>query len=209
MRAMRTIPLRPGEVVILEGLDKAGKSTQIDALKEALDPGTVLFAHMPSGFTEFTQRVYEVLESETGEPASGLAQQLAHLSCHAENMPALVKAIESKTVVLDRWWWSTLAYGWFGGSVRDSGLSEETFNELIQSIWGRIVPSVIFVFLTPHQADENNASGVEAGYRVLMNSDPDRTVLIPSLTAGETHRFIVDELRRRDLIAVDRPGCPS
>lgn len=209
MTVMRKISLRPGKVIVLEGLDKAGKSTQIDALNEALDPGTVLFAHMPSGFTEFTQRVYEVLESETGKPASGLAQQLAHLACHAENMPALVKTIESRTVVLDRWWWSTLAYGWYGGSVRDSGLSEAAFNELIQSIWGRIVPSVIFVFLRPHQADENNASGVETGYRVLMDRDPDRTVLIPSLSAEETHRFIIGELRRRDIIAADRPGGPS
>lgn len=202
------IQLRAGEVIVFEGLDKAGKSTQIEALSRSLHPTTVLFAHMPSGVTEFTQRVYEVLES-TAKPESGLAQQLAHLACHAENMPALLAAIESKALVLDRWWWSTLAYGWYGGSVRDSGLSEAAFNELLHSIWGRIVPSVVFVFLTPHQAGENNASGVEAGYRVLMGSDPDRTVLIPPLAAEGTHRFIIDELRRRDLIAADRLGDPS
>lgn len=202
------IQLRAGEVIVFEGLDKAGKSTQIEALSGSLDPATVLFAHMPSGVTEFSQRLYEALES-TAKPKSGLAQQLAHLACHAENMPALLATVESKGLVLDRWWWSTLAYGWYGGSVRGSGLSEAAFNELIHSIWDRIVPSVVFVFLTPHQADENNASGVEAGYRVLMKRDPDRTVLVPSLSPADTHRMIMDELQRRDIITSDRPGGRS
>ncbi|MBX3099577.1 MAG: hypothetical protein KF761_08355 [Salinibacterium sp.] len=204
----RRSQLRAGEVIVFEGLDKAGKSTQIEALSGSLDPATVLFAHMPSGLTAFTQRVYEVLESKA-KPESGLAQQLAHLACHAENMPALLAAVESQALVLDRWWWSTLAYGWYGGSVQESGLSEATFNELIQSIWSCIVPSVVFVFLAPHQTDENYASGVEAGYRVLMKRDPDRTVLVPSLSPVDTHRMIMDELQRRDIITSDRPGGRS
>lgn len=205
MTAIRNIFLRQGKVVVLEGLDRTGKSTQLDALDEVLDAASVLFAHMPSGFTEFTQRVYEALESKTGKPASGLAQQLAHLACHAESIPALITALGSRAVVLDRWWWSTLAYGWYGGSVRDSGLSEAAFNELVQSIWAPIVPSVIFVFLTPLQMDENNANGVKAGYRALMNQHADRAVLIPVLSPEDTRRFIIDELLRRGIATVDRP----
>lgn len=56
-----TLALNPGVSVVLEGLDGTGKSTQLSMLKSALDPGTVVFAHMPSGFTQFTRRVYEPL----------------------------------------------------------------------------------------------------------------------------------------------------
>jgi dTMP kinase len=191
--------LASGHVVVFEGLDKAGKSTQIDALHATFDPDTVTFAHMPSGFTEFTKRVYEALESKEDRPKSGLAQQLAHLSCHAENMSELVKAAKARTLILDRWWWSTLAYGWYGGDVPESGLSESAFRALIDAVWAPITASVIFVFLTPHERDDNNVTGVEGGYRTLYEEFADRTVLIPVLSEPETKQFILDELLRRDI----------
>lgn len=194
-----TLAIDPGVSVVFEGLDRTGKSTQLDLLKAALAPESVVFAHMPSGFVPFTQRVYEALEAEDEKPSSGLAQQLAHLACHAESIGQLVEVTKSKALVLDRWWWSTLAYGWYGGSVEQSGLSEQSFRELIQTIWAPIVPSVVFVFLKPHQADSNNAAGVEAGYRAIMGEHADLTVAVPPRDPDETHRFIVDELVRRDV----------
>jgi dTMP kinase len=191
--------LAPGHVVVFEGLDKAGKSTQIEALSRIFDPDTVTFAHMPSGFTKFTKRVYEALESKKHRPKSGLAQQLAHLSCHAENMPELVESSERRSLVLDRWWWSTLAYGWYGGAVPDSGLSESAFRALIDAVWAPITASIIFVFLTPHERDDNNVTGVEAGYRTLYEQFADRTVLIPVLSEADTKQFILDEMVRRGI----------
>jgi len=83
--------------------------------------------------------------------------------------------------------------------VDRSGLSEGGFRELIQTIWAPIAPTVIFVFLKPHQIDKNNADGVEAGYRALMAEHSDLTVVVPSGDPDETHTFIVDELVRRDV----------
>lgn len=191
--------LHPGAVIVFEGLDRTGKSTQLARLAASFKDSTAVFAHMPSGFTPFTNRVYEALEAQDQAPASELATQLAHLACHAENMAPLTEALQSKALVLDRWWWSTLAYGWYGGSVEQSGLSEQSFRELIQTIWAPIVPSVVFVFLKPHQADRNNADGVEAGYRALMGEHADLTVAVPPRDPDETHKFIIDELVRRDI----------
>lgn len=36
---------------------------------------------------------------------------------HAENIDALAQARRSSGVLLDRRWWSTVAYGWFAGSL--------------------------------------------------------------------------------------------
>jgi energy-coupling factor transporter ATP-binding protein EcfA2 len=194
-----TLALNPGVSVVLEGLDGTGKSTQLSMLKNALDPDTVVFAHMPSGFTQFTRQVYEALESEGEKPSSWLAQQLAHLACHAESIEQLVAATNSRALVLDRWWWSTLAYGWYGGSVRESGLSERSFRDLIDTIWAPVVVSVVFVFLDPYRPDSNNVVGVEAGYRTLLDQYPDLAVVVSDGFRKDTHDFIVRTLVQRGL----------
>ncbi|GGN37610.1 hypothetical protein GCM10010109_63720 [Actinoplanes campanulatus] len=115
----------PGSVIVFEGLDRAGKSTQLDMLTQVVEPASADLVHMPSGSTPFTRGVYSLLEHEG--PVSGLARQLAHLACHAETHDTLVAAAEVKALVLDRWWWSTVAYGWYGGAVQRAGLSEADF----------------------------------------------------------------------------------
>src|SRR4051812_6277273 len=157
-RSMAGIGLNPGVLIVFEGLDKAGKSTQVDLLRDRLVEGTAAFPHMPSGDTAFTQGIYRLLEDH--RPQSGLAQQLAHLACHCENVPAILDSLSLKGVVLDRWWWSTMAYGWYTGAVAQAGVSESTFRELIGAIWDRVQPDVIFLFLAAREEDPNNASGV-------------------------------------------------
>lgn len=194
------ITLRPGTVVVLEGLDKAGKSTQVTALENVLDPAGTAFAHMPSGFKTFSADVYKILEDPDHRPRSGVAQQLAHLACHAENMPFLAEQLETRALLLDRWWWSTLAYGWYGGSVRDAGFTQASFVELVHRVWAPITPSVIFVFDTPHEEDSNNLTGVAEGYAVLLAANTDIAIQVPDLNESDTTQFILDELRRRGLI---------
>jgi thymidylate kinase len=200
--------LRSGTSIIFEGLDRTGKSTQIEVLRAALDPVSTLFAHMPSGFVPFTKRVYAALEGQNEQgfadgaekPASGLAQQLAHLACHAESMGRLVAAVKDGALVLDRWWWSTLAYGWFGGSVEQSGLREASFTDLIRTVWQPIKPSLVFVFLEPHQSDCNNNAGVEAGYRALLAKNTELALLVPNGTTAQVHEFIVAALDGRGVL---------
>jgi len=184
---------------VFEGLDGTGKSTQLRMLRSVVDEGSVVFAHMPTGFVPFTRRVSCALEVDGEKPSSGLAQQLAHLACHAESMEHLVDAVEAGALVLDRWWWSTFAYGWYGGSVEQSGLSEESFRDLVQTIWHPIAPSLVFVLLEPHQLDSSNTDGVEAGYYTLIQQNPDLAVVVPNDTPARTHDFVIETLSRRGL----------
>lgn len=197
---MMTTPnrLSPGSVVVFEGLDRAGKSTQLDLLRANTSVEGTLFTHMPSGLSPFTNKLYAILESEP--PASGLSRQLAHLASHSENIAALRAAARSGAVVLDRWWWSTMAYGWYGGDVADTGLSEAAFRELIDCIWAPVTASIVFLFLTPREDDPNNVDGVADGYRQLADRHGHGVVLVPDMTTADTHRFIVSALQDAGLI---------
>lgn len=190
------LTLRAGAVVVFEGLDKAGKSTQREILEALVEPGSTTFVHMPSGFADFTRRLYRLLE--TRPPAKALARQLAHLSCHSESVDQLVKATRRGALVIDRWWWSTLAYGWYG-SQGALGLSETTLRGLIDEVWQDLEADVVFLFLHEHVPDDHHAQAVKNGYEALAAAS-DRVVLVPTMSESDTHNFIVGELDLRGLI---------
>lgn len=194
----KPIRLTHGSVIIFEGLDKAGKSTQLELLKANASPDETLFTHMPSGLTAFTRDLYKLLENRP--PTSGLGRQLAHLSSHSENMTALLAATQSGALVLDRWWWSTMAYGWYGGDIPISGLSETSFRELIDCVWKPITASVVFLFLTPREEDPNNVDGVAEGYRILAAEHTGPVITVPPLPPTQTHEFIISALADAGLI---------
>ncbi|WP_137772272.1 MULTISPECIES: hypothetical protein [unclassified Microbacterium] len=201
--AKTDLTIRRGAVIVFEGLDQTGKSTQLNRLRGSVHSESTVFAHMPTGFTKFTERVYRALEGEVPDekPTSGLAQQLAHLACHAESVPDLKRAAETRSLILDRWWWSTLAYGWYGGSVKQSGFPESSFKELIDTIWSPITPSIVFVFLEPHHLDPNNAPGVQDGYRALLKEHAESAVVVPIANEEATHSFVTKTLLDRGLAA--------
>lgn len=193
------LTLQPGAVIVLEGLDKAGKSTQRDRLKAIIDPEGVVFAHMPSGVSPFSSLVYGLLENKDTRPTSGLSKQLAHLACHAENVPRLAELASAKALVLDRWWWSTVAYGWYTGELPAAGLGEATFQDLIRTIWSPIEPSVVFAFTTVYSPDDNNVAGVERGYLELAAAASSRAIVVPELNEDDVTTFLTDAMIDRGL----------
>jgi len=193
--------LRPGALVVLEGLDRAGKSTQQAAFARVRwDPPEPLLVHMPSGLTDLTQALYRITEQQS--ISSPLARQLLHLACHAENLPLLVEARRSSGVILDRWWWSTVAYGWFGADLRTK-MAESAFFGAIDLVWGGVRADVLFLFLSSFDDDPHNLPPVVEGYKWLAEQQPDLAVEVPVLKPDETFAFLTNELRRRSLIEVD------
>jgi thymidylate kinase len=61
-------------MVVLEGLDRSGKSTQMRRLQRLpwLEPAP-MFIHMPSGVASLTQSIYRLTETETDLLAPGPA----------------------------------------------------------------------------------------------------------------------------------------
>jgi thymidylate kinase len=105
-----------------------------------------LITHMPSGLTELTKAIYQTTEHHP--IASPLARQLLHLACHAENLPELAQARRDHGLVIDRWWWSTVAYGWFGGL--DTQLSEDAFFSAVNRVWDGFDTDMVFLFLSAY-----------------------------------------------------------
>jgi hypothetical protein len=128
-----------------------------------------------------------------------LSKQLAHLACHAENVPRLVELASTKALVLDRWWWSTVAYGWYTGELRAAGLTEATFQDLIRTIWSPIESSVIFAFTTAYAPDDNNINGVERGYLELAAEAGSRAIIVPELNEDDVTTFLANALIDRGL----------
>ncbi|RSN52640.1 hypothetical protein DMH01_41445 [Amycolatopsis sp. WAC 04182] len=191
--------LRPGCLVVLEGLDRSGKSTQIERLRAQNWAGPhPTFAHMPSGLTVLTERIYGITEQDP--ITSPLARQLLHMACHAENIAALADARQRGGVVLDRWWWSTVAYGWHGGRLAELGVSERAFFGMIDAIWLRQPADVVFLFTTPFERDELNRDVVRHGYAQLAERYGSITMEVPSGTAGETTDFLMSRLRGLQLV---------
>ena len=197
---MTSLQLRPGSLIVFEGLDRSGKSTQIKRLS-ALDwavPGPG-FIHMPSGMTDLTRNIYSL--TENSQISSPLARQLLHLACHAENIRPIADARARHGLFLDRWWWSTVAYGWYGARLAGSGLNESVFFGLIESVWSAQRADTVFLFMAPHKSDQLNKDEVRNGYAALAADHESITITVPSVSQEETTRFILATLRTRELLA--------
>lgn len=195
-----SLHLLPGSLIVFEGLDRSGKSTQVKRLS-ALDwtvPGP-RFTHMPSGMADLTRDIYSLTENR--QISSPLARQLLHVACHAENIGPIADARVRHGLFLDRWWWSTVAYGWYGAGLARSGLSESAFFGLIESVWSGQQADVIFLFMTPHENDSLNRDEVRSGYAALASEHNAITVTVPPVGPGETTDFILASLRARELLA--------
>lgn len=158
---------------MLEGLDRTGKTTQRDRLASRpwVDAGPSV-CHLPSGLVDLTRAVYRLTEDH--RVASPLGRQLLHLACHAETMPALHTARYHSGLVLDRWWWSTVAYGWYGGALASCGVDRGAFFSLIDAVWSAEPPDLVLLFLNPYVNDDKNRKSVLEGYEALAAEHADR-----------------------------------
>jgi thymidylate kinase len=189
--------VRPGSAIVLEGVDRAGKSTQVSILASLpwIEP-VPFVAHMPSSVTAATRAVYKITEGQL--ISSPLARQLLHLACHAESLPTLSTERRGSAVILDRWWWSTVAYGWFGGLESEIGL--ESFVQLVDIVWSGFTADVVFLFLDAYEQDNHNSPAVHDGYRWLAERHPELVVFVPKATPESTTAFLMEELRRREIV---------
>lgn len=97
-------------VIILEGTDFSGKTTVANYLKEKLEekyPGQVVMYRNPGG-TELGEKVRDIARIEA---KSLMTQTFAYLTAISSVHEAAEKDLaDGKIVILDRWFYSTLAY---------------------------------------------------------------------------------------------------
>lgn len=178
------VAMMPGTLVVFEGLDATGKSTQLKLISDACDAYDMitpkpLFTHQPSGGNAVGNAVYAV--TENGDIQSPLARQLLHLASHAEHYErTIIPHLKAGGVVfLDRCWWSTVAYGYFGSSLRDE-VSAFNFFRLARMPARETMPDAVMLFLDPHEEDRHNTPAVMEGYEHLRQKYAHTTYRVPT-----------------------------
>ncbi|KAJ4331074.1 Thymidylate kinase [Didymella glomerata] len=100
-----------GKLIVFEGLDRAGKTTQCQMLVEALqkEGQSVMFMRFPDRTTPIGQMINSYLSGESEQE-----DHVIHLLFSAnrwEAVPKITKAIEQgTTVIIDRYYYSGIVY---------------------------------------------------------------------------------------------------
>jgi dTMP kinase len=208
-------PLKKGAVVVFEGLDATGKSTQLDRMEagvyrptygKPMFDGEPLFLHMPSGSNALGAMVYDY--TEEAESIDPFARQLLHLAVHAEEVQnTLLPALsDGKAVFLDRFWWSTVAYG---AGPLTGRFSRRSLHNLASQVWSGVEPDVVYLFMDPWTKDPHNTPKVRNGYKWLAEQYPDKVTLVPGpkdrtkdgqeYHKANTQLFILQDMVRRGI----------
>lgn len=198
--------LRSGTVVVLEGLDGSGKSTQAGRLQQLFPDD--LFVHQPSSGGQVGELVYRITESST--QMHPVTRQMLHLAAHAEQYQLqIVPALRTGGVVMDRNWWSTVAYGWFDGGFRHV-IDLIDFIKMAKLPTQDVEPSVVFVFMHDHVGDPHNTLALVKGYEELaLEWFPSLMEPIERGTPEQVTEQIVRALEQRKLLSADVPGGPQ
>ena len=134
-----TIATLPGCLIAIEGIDRAGKTTQVDRLAQRLraaTPRPVAVFHEP-GSTGLGEHLRGLLKTETATPVAPLAELLLFAAARAQLVQErLIPALQSGAVVLcDRFSASTVAYQGYG-----RGIDHQVIKELEQIATQGITP---------------------------------------------------------------------
>lgn len=189
-------------LIVFEGLDATGKTTQAAMFK---DWPNVFVTHQPSGAPGIGKQIYGITEDAQG--LNDTARQFLHLACHAQHyqdeiVPTMVSGV---TVIMDRFWWSTVAYGYFSQKVANNKMTRERWAEVAQlPVPANVTPDVIFMFTKPYKDDPHNNQDLIAGYSWLGQMDVPRNnsiFYVPTGDPDNIHSVIVDHLLRKGLIS--------
>lgn len=196
--------IKPAQLIVFEGLDAAGKTTQAQFFEGGQD---ILVSHQPSGAPGIGKQIYQLTEGVIG--LNPTARQFLHLACHAQHwQDELLPALNAgKTVVLDRFWWSTVAYGYFDGKVANGRMDPQEFIDLVRlPMPPHLVPDILFYFNKPYAEDRHNTERLVRGYEWLASylSHPNHVQYpiyrVPWGTTMEVHAWIMGVLRTEGIM---------
>ena len=195
----------PGRFITLEGGEGAGKSTQIQVVKDYLQTrgNDVVVTREPGGTSE-GQEIRNLLVSGDKDKWSPLSETLLILADRAAHLERVIRPAlaEGKYVVCDRFFDSTKAYQGVAG-----GLGLDVIHNLQQPVLGTTLPDVTLLLdIDPkkglRRAQERGGelrfeSKTLAYHRTLRNAFLD-------FAAQEPDRiFVIDADRDVEAVSVD------
>ena len=142
--------MRIGRLIVFEGADGCGKTTLSKGLAERLQlrGESVEWNSFPGReagtLGELVYRLHHQPEQLGVRGITPLSLQAMHIAAHLDTISRRLRpALESGiSVVLDRFWWSTWAYG-VADSIDPANL--DALIEVERRLWQPIQPAVVFV----------------------------------------------------------------
>lgn len=140
---------RRGRLIVFEGADESGKTTvskRLDSALRAHGQKSLWLAFPGHKPNTLGAEIYALHHDQRFATAPALSIQLLHIAAHVEAIKLqILPALKAGTwVVLDRYWWSTLAYG-LASKVDRTALRLALDIERLQ--WGKIRPALAFLFV--------------------------------------------------------------
>ena len=202
--------MRRGLFVTLEGGEGAGKSTQLDAVKDWLQHrGYEVVATREPGGTDLGERIREILLHHSGEMAVE-TETLLMFAARAEHLARVIKPALSagKIVLCDRFTDATYAYQ--GGG---RGMESARIAELERWVQGGLRPDLTILLDIPTDLGSQRAARrgtsdrferehggflerVRNAYLARANGEPKRVRIVDAARGeSEVTRAVTDALR--------------
>jgi thymidylate kinase len=177
---------KSGQLVVFEGINHVGKSTIVEKIFAVLQAsGTSCSQYSFPGKTDGTlgKLVYDI-HHDTGpicsEQLDPVSLQILHVASHIDILKnhILPDLNAGKIILLDRYWWSTFAYG------IGNGLSEEVLNDITlpERKMTQEISSKTIIYITRKDKDLNlnaaKTSTILYEYTKLFNTAECRCILI-------------------------------
>ncbi len=198
-----------GFFITLEGVEGAGKTTQIHRLAEALG-GTVLVTREPGG-TPLSEQIRDIFL--TASTMSATTELMLIAAARAQHViERILPALEAGQIVIcDRFSDATVAYQGFR-----KGIDLKLIEQVNHIATGGLTPDVTFLLDLPPEiglqrkwdSDEpltrlehetlTSHKKVRDGYLAVAKAEPERVQLIDArLDADTIHNLIVHESKKR------------
>jgi len=197
-----------GLFITFEGIDGSGKSTQIELLKKLLrDKGHPVYVYREPGGTEISEQIRSIL-LDSDLDIHPVTEVLLFSSARSQLIAEEVipKLKQGATIILDRFYDSTVAYQGFGRK----SIPIEQINQINSIASHKQVPDITFYLrLTPQESaarttgqskDRIERTGddfferVYRGFEELSRSEKRYITIDATLTPGELHRRIADHV---------------
>ena len=133
--------------ISFEGIDKCGKSTQVDLFTKYLETNAIDYIKVREpGGTELGERIRHILLHQEHQEMCARSELLLFLASRAQLVESVIKKAlsEGKVVVADRFAHSSVAYQGCG-----RGLGVETVEMLNNFATGMIYPEIVFLIDIP------------------------------------------------------------
>lgn len=184
-----------GRLFVFEGPDGAGKTTIIAEVKKrlhAVDQNCVLFSFPGKESGTLGAHIYELHHQPAQfgvEHLSALSLQILHVAAHVDTIERRIMPLlrEGKTVLLDRYWWSTWVYGIAAG-VPVAQLEKALAVEHL--VWQEVRPTALFLM---SRSSASIPSEIAQVYRELIEQESEKYSVV-SIKNEDTIDLIVDEI---------------